>query len=164
MGYNVWANDQPTLLRSAERAYALPNVPPSFRVLDDTASTVTYGSGWRVGSNAGDYRGADHYTETAGATATFTFTGTGFRYWFSTAAHHGIAGVTVDGGTEQRIDQYSRHPVRRPHLLDQPPTGIRAAHRPDPGDRRSQPGRSGAGDHHRPDRTRSQLRLGALVS
>ena len=107
VGYNVWALDQPTLLRSAERAYALPNVPPSFLVLDDTASAVNYGPGWRVGSNAGDYRGADHYTETAGAAATFTFTGTGFRYWFSTAAHHGIAGVSIDGGTEKRIDQYT---------------------------------------------------------
>ncbi len=82
-------------------------MPPSFLVLDDTAGAVSYGPGWRVGSNADDYRGADHYAETTGATATFTFTGTGFRYWFSTAAHHGIAGVSIDGGTETRVDPYT---------------------------------------------------------
>ena len=84
--------------------FALSYFAPSLLVLDDPA--LTYGAGWKVGHNAADYRGADHYTETAQSTATYSFTGTGFD-WFSKAAHHGIAAVSVDGGAEVRIDQYS---------------------------------------------------------
>ena len=134
VGYNVWATDQPTLLRSAERAYALPTVPPSFLVLDDTADAVSYGPGWRVGSDADDYRGADHYIETTPRARDVQLTGTAFRYWFFTAAHHGVA-----RGQHRRRRRNPSRPVRgrsgptaspRGPAPDWPPAGTPSGSRP----------------------------------
>ena len=135
--------------------FALPYVAPSLLVLDDPA--LTYGAGWKVGHNAADYRGADHYTETAQSTATYSFTGTGFRYWFSKAAHHGIVAVSVDGCAEMRIDQYAASRTDGQTSLTSPRLAlgthtirIRAT-----GDKNS--GRHRPGRHRRPARGRPEL-------
>ncbi len=104
------------------RAFTLPAKPSPWATLDDKTvgpNHLAYSSGWKSGTNAGDYQGTDSYTSVRGAAATFTFTGTGFRLWFSAAVHHGIADVTAErrtaAGTVVRttfsVDQYSA--VRR---------------------------------------------------
>lgn len=105
--YYPLVDDLGNYLGNKVAAIGLPYVAPSLEVLDDSASAIRYSGGWKRGINDGDYRGSDHYTETAGSSMTFSFTGTGFRYWYSIAAHHGIAGVSIDGGAETRIDEYA---------------------------------------------------------
>lgn len=66
----------------------------------------TPGVTWVLASNPAHYSSTLHYSNVLNATTTFTFVGRRIRWLAPHFTNHGIAGVTVDGGTEQFIDQY----------------------------------------------------------
>jgi hypothetical protein len=97
--------------RDTVEALGLPVEIPATATINDAAvgddpERLSYSSGWQVGKNGSTYGDDDHYTSTAGRTVTMRFTGIGLSYWFSTAPHHGIAAVSIDGGPETRVDLY----------------------------------------------------------
>ncbi|GAA4622635.1 RICIN domain-containing protein [Actinoallomurus vinaceus] len=76
--------------------------------VDDSDAAVAYSSGWSHASGeSGPYKGTNSYSDVTDATATLNFTGTGITLRAVTAPDHGIVGVTVDGGTETLVDEYS---------------------------------------------------------
>ncbi|MFI6929575.1 RICIN domain-containing protein [Streptomyces sp. NPDC050287] len=77
--------------------------------VDDASSTVTYAGGWghASGETGGPYAGTNSYSNAAGDTATLSFVGTGVTLHGVTGPNHGIVGVSVDGGNESLVDEYS---------------------------------------------------------
>jgi hypothetical protein len=76
--------------------------------IDDTSSSVAYSGSWgHASGEAGPYDGTNSYSNTTGDTATLTFTGTSVSFHGVTAPDHGIIGISVDGGTESLVDEYS---------------------------------------------------------
>ncbi|MQY36512.1 hypothetical protein SRB17_45140 [Streptomyces sp. RB17] len=72
------------------------------------AGTVTYTGTWNSGTGCATqcFWGDDHWSDQAGNTATFTFTGTRIALLSVRDTGNGIAGVSVDGAAEQRVDYY----------------------------------------------------------
>ena len=67
--------------------------------VNDTASGITYSSGWSYSTNRndGDFNNDVHYTKTAGSTAQYTFTGTSVQYVTETYSDEGNVQVYIDG-------------------------------------------------------------------
>ncbi|WP_328868863.1 glycoside hydrolase family 43 protein [Streptomyces sp. NBC_00287] len=72
------------------------------------AGTVAYTGTWNSGTGcaAQCFWGDDHWSDRAGNTATFTFTGTRIALLSVRDTGNGIGAISVDGGTEQRVDFY----------------------------------------------------------
>lgn len=70
-----------------------------------------HGSGWGhasgEGAPANPYEGTNSWTETTGDSVDFAFTGTQLTFHAITDPGHGIAAVSVDGGTPVDVDLYS---------------------------------------------------------
>lgn len=80
----------------------------SSSTVDDSSASVTYTGSWgHASGEAGPYSGTNSYSDVAGDTATLSFTGTGVKVHAVTAPDHGIAGISIDGGTETLVDEYS---------------------------------------------------------
>jgi hypothetical protein len=62
---------------------------------------------WATAMAPGKYEGDDHYSSTTGDTATLNFAGGGVALHSAKASHHGIAEITVDGGTAENVDLYA---------------------------------------------------------
>ena len=76
--------------------------------VDDAASAVTYTGSWgHASGETGPYNGTNSYSNTANDTATLSFVGTGVTLHAVTDSSHGIAAVSVDGGAETMVDEYS---------------------------------------------------------
>ncbi|MEV7097912.1 RICIN domain-containing protein [Amycolatopsis sp. NPDC051045] len=76
--------------------------------VDDANPAVTYSGSWgHATGEPGTYAGTNSYSDVAGDTATSSFTGTGITVRAVTAPDHGIAGISVDGGAETLVDEYS---------------------------------------------------------
>lgn len=76
--------------------------------VDDADTTVAYAGTWgHASGESGPYAGTNSYSNTAGSTATLTFVGTGVTLRGVTAPSHGIIGISVDGGAEVLVDEYS---------------------------------------------------------
>nr|WSZ15769.1 RICIN domain-containing protein [Streptomyces canus] len=76
--------------------------------VDDASSTVTYAGSWGHANNeSGPYAGTNSYSNATGDTATLSFVGTGVTLHGVTGPNHGIVGVSVDGGNESLVDEYS---------------------------------------------------------
>ncbi|MEV0531447.1 RICIN domain-containing protein [Kitasatospora sp. NPDC050463] len=76
--------------------------------VDDADSKVTYAGGWgHTTGESGPYSGTNSYSNVTGDTATLSFTGTTVTLHAVTAPSHGIAAVSIDGGTEVLVDEYS---------------------------------------------------------
>ncbi|MGY4280173.1 hypothetical protein ACVILE_006353 [Streptomyces sp. M18.1] len=73
---------------------------------------VAYSGAWNSGTGcaAQCFWGDDHGSDRAGATATFTFTGTRIALLSVEDTGNGYAGISVDGGPEQRVDFHG--PIR----------------------------------------------------
>jgi mannan endo-1,4-beta-mannosidase len=69
----------------------------------------TYDGSWEHCNSCGNelYGQGNSWTHVAGATASITFTGTQIAYYAVKDSHHGIAGVSIDGGTENMVDLYA---------------------------------------------------------
>ncbi|WP_405812734.1 RICIN domain-containing protein [Streptomyces sp. NBC_01390] len=76
--------------------------------VDDAASAVTYTGSWGHSTGeSGPYAGTNSYSNTTGDAATLSFVGTGVTLHGVTGPNHGIVCVSVDGGTEALVDEYS---------------------------------------------------------
>ncbi|WP_405148808.1 RICIN domain-containing protein [Sphaerisporangium sp. NBC_01403] len=76
--------------------------------VDDADAAVTYAGSWgHATGEQGVFAGTNSYSDVAGATATLNFLGTGVTLRAVTAPGHGIVGVSVDGGPEALVDEYS---------------------------------------------------------
>jgi hypothetical protein len=78
---------------------------------DGTTGTGTdefeFQGGWQTSTAAGKYQGDDHYSSGAGDTATLRFDGQSAALHSARAPHHGIAEVSIDGGSPVDVDLYS---------------------------------------------------------
>ena len=88
---------------------------PGVKVIDDTDEgtgdmQVSYSGTWSSGSGCANqcFRSNDHWSGRMNATATFHFTGTQLALLSVKDVGNGIAGISVDGGGEQRVDYYGR--------------------------------------------------------
>ncbi|HEX4812451.1 MAG TPA: glycoside hydrolase family 43 protein [Nonomuraea sp.] len=97
--------------RGAGASQTLPAGDPgaATSVFNDFDAQVTYSGTWQSGSACGVqcFWGNDHWSGQAGATATITFTGTRVALLSVRDVGNGIAAISVDGGTERRVDYYS---------------------------------------------------------
>ncbi|MGI5240480.1 glycoside hydrolase family 2 TIM barrel-domain containing protein [Dactylosporangium sp. CA-139066] len=76
--------------------------------IDDADARVTYTGNWgHASGETGPYSGTNSYTDVAGNTATLVFTGTGITLHGVTDPSHGIVAVSLDGGAETLVDEYS---------------------------------------------------------
>ncbi|KAH8172598.1 glycosyl hydrolases family 43 domain-containing protein [Sarocladium implicatum] len=81
---------------------------PGSRGINDRDSEVSYSGAWQQGSCATScFWGDDTYSDSAGATAVVTFTGSQIAIFASVAPDHGYATLSIDGGTETRINYYN---------------------------------------------------------
>lgn len=101
-----------TLERDEATAEQPATCTPTAKTIDDTATgsgdgQISYTGAWSTSSASSKYGGTDHYTGTANASYTFKFTGTAVTLYGARASHHGIAKVSVDGGTETTVDLYA---------------------------------------------------------
>jgi hypothetical protein len=62
---------------------------------------------WATSTGTGKYNGDDHYTNTTGSYYQVRFNGTSVSIYAAKAGHHGIAGVSIDGGAEVNVDYYA---------------------------------------------------------
>lgn len=78
-------------------------------VLNDTDAAVSYAGPWNSGNGCGVqcYRGDDHWSNNAGDTATFRFYGTQIALLSVRDTGNGIAGMSIDGGPEVRVDYFA---------------------------------------------------------
>ncbi|MCD9879953.1 RICIN domain-containing protein [Streptomyces guryensis] len=76
--------------------------------VDDADTSVAYTGSWgHTSGETGPYAGTNSYSKAAGDTATLSFVGTGITLHAVTGPNHGIVGVSVDGGAESLVDEYS---------------------------------------------------------
>src|SRR5690606_25637224 len=66
-----------------------------------------YTGTWNSSSSSSKFRGDDHYSSTAGSTYSYKFIGTKATLYATKDKHHGIAAVSIDGGSEKMVDLYS---------------------------------------------------------
>ncbi len=83
-------------------------------VINDTdvgtgQNQVQYARSWSSGSGCGNqcFWGNDHWSNQLNASATIRFTGTKVALLSVMDTGNGIAGISIDGGAEQRVDYYS---------------------------------------------------------
>jgi hypothetical protein len=86
--------------------------PPTTVSLNDaTVGTGTnqfeFVGTWATSTGTGKYNGDDHYTNTTGSYYQVRFNGTSVSIYAAKASHHGIAGVSIDGGAEVNVDYYA---------------------------------------------------------
>ncbi|MFJ6530531.1 family 43 glycosylhydrolase [Streptomyces longwoodensis] len=91
----------------------LPSGDPgsgNYWINDDGRSSglgsIVYSGAWNSGTGCATqcFWGDDHWSQEAGATATFSFTGTRIALLSVKDVGNGYAGLSIDGGSEQRVD------------------------------------------------------------
>ncbi len=70
-------------------------------------SVLTYSGSWTNENDGTMYQSDDKYTNITGSTAVFKMSGTGFRVFGAKASHHGILGISIDGGQDIDADLYA---------------------------------------------------------
>src|SRR5258708_30431921 len=89
---------------------------------DDTSSSLVYQGKWTHASNqswtAGDYKGTESYSNTAGDSVSVTFTGTAIRLVAPKDSNHGIADIYLDGTLVASIDTYAPSKLYQVVLYD----------------------------------------------
>ncbi|NSW89290.1 MAG: copper amine oxidase N-terminal domain-containing protein [Firmicutes bacterium] len=66
-----------------------------------------YVGDWKYGEQSGAYNGDNHWSNTENNYFLFRFTGNQIRLYGAKADTHGIAAVSIDGGSEVLIDYYA---------------------------------------------------------
>jgi hypothetical protein len=97
---------------AAGATQSLPSGDPgaSTSVINDTElDKIAYAGGWSSGSGCGNqcFWSNDHWSGETNASATIRFTGTKVALLSVVDSGNGIAGISIDGGPEQRVDYYS---------------------------------------------------------
>ncbi len=67
----------------------------------------TFSSGWSISSGTGKYLDDDHYSSVTGSYWEYTFFGTQVKMYGALASHHGIANVSLNGGSAVSVDFYA---------------------------------------------------------
>lgn len=70
-----------------------------------------YTGNWQYGSQAGAYHIDNHWSSSVNASYQINFTGTQIDLYAAKTSTNGIAGVSIDGGTEVLVDCYSANRV-----------------------------------------------------
>jgi hypothetical protein len=70
---------------------------------------------WSNGLDAGAYQGDEHYSIVANSYYVVRFSGTIVALYATKDSHHGLAGVSIDGGAEVDVDFYAA--IRTPQAL-----------------------------------------------
>jgi lysophospholipase L1-like esterase/ribosome recycling factor len=91
-----------------------PTVPPvntATRIIDDQdlgngVNRVQYTGVWNLGQGNDNYGGSSHWTSNSGATYQTQFYGSQVKLFGAKAPWHGVAAISIDGGTEMLIDTY----------------------------------------------------------
>ncbi|WP_068604287.1 glycosyl hydrolase [Paenibacillus swuensis] len=86
-------------------------VTPASTVLNDATvgtglNQFEYSGTWSTSTGGGKYQGNDHYSATTGSFYQVDFNGKQVKIYGTKDAHHGIAGVSIDGGAEVQADFY----------------------------------------------------------
>jgi len=87
--------------------------PPSsvISVNDNTTGTgqeqFEYVGTWSYGNQSGAYQGDNHWSNALNAYYQVRFTGAQIKLYMAKDPAHGIAGVSIDGGTESNVDLYA---------------------------------------------------------
>ncbi len=114
-----WNADGTPNLGSPLAAGATQNLPSgdpgaATSVINDTdvgtgQNQVQYAGNWSSGSGCGNqcFWGNDHWSNQVNASATIRFSGTKVALLSVMDVGNGIAGISIDGGPEQRVDYHS---------------------------------------------------------
>jgi len=107
-----WDADGSTPLPSTfEIDYCRIFSPPSAAINDNTTGSglnqFRYTGTWSYASRSGAYFGDNHWSGVTGNTYEVAFTGVRADLYAAKAPNHGIAAVSIDGGTEQLVDFYA---------------------------------------------------------
>ncbi|HEX8530241.1 MAG TPA: discoidin domain-containing protein, partial [Cytophagales bacterium] len=101
-GYSLW---------EMEVYGTAASTPTTVSLNDATVGTGTnqfeFVGTWSTSTGTGKYNGDDHYTNTTGSYYQVRFNGTSVSIYAAKASHHGIAGVSIDGGAEVNVDYYA---------------------------------------------------------
>ena len=95
------------------KSYDLPGVtdptndPPASVVTKYDEESYTFSGTWTPSADAAKFNGDDQFTGSAGSYYSFAFSGTKVQLYAAVASHHGIAGVSIDGGAEVDVDFYA---------------------------------------------------------
>lgn len=94
---------------AAGATQTLPSGDPGAPTYWINDTDVEYSGNWSSGSGCGNqcFWGNDHWSGETNATATIHFTGTKVALLSVVDTGNGIAGISIDGGPEQRVDYYS---------------------------------------------------------
>jgi uncharacterized delta-60 repeat protein len=85
-----------------------PPPPPPTTVVSVNDDQFTYAGTWLTDASIpAKFHGDDHYSSDVDATYSLGFTGTDVALFGSRAPHHGIGGVSIDGGAEVGVDWYA---------------------------------------------------------
>jgi hypothetical protein len=74
----------------------------------------------KTSTGSGKYQDDDHYSSTTGSYYTYQFSGTQAKLYGAVASHHGIAGVSIDGGGETNVDFYNANRTEQQLLYTSP--------------------------------------------
>lgn len=87
-------------------------------IVDDSAAFPVGSTDWRVryGANA-YYDDTIHYSNVPSDSVTYTFTGTSISWVGSKSGNHGIAKVSIDGGSPRLVDTYNSQWLREQVLF-----------------------------------------------
>ena len=76
---------------------------------DDLEERVSFSGSWQPDFQFPETSGQSlTYSDAPGESFRITFTGSALTYVYTEAANRGIAEITIDGGSNVRVDQYSR--------------------------------------------------------
>ncbi|WP_157910156.1 CBM35 domain-containing protein [Petroclostridium xylanilyticum] len=84
-----------------------PTPTPSDDVTVVNDTDFSYTGTWETASDPDFYNGDEHYTYTSGAYYEYTFNSTKVDVYGTNDAHHGIAEISIDGGTPVDVDFYN---------------------------------------------------------
>ncbi|QHW33095.1 hypothetical protein GZH47_21340 [Paenibacillus rhizovicinus] len=105
------------------------NVSTAAAGTETTVNDATTGTGlnqfeyagtWNTSTGPGTYNGDDHYSLTTNSYYQVDFNGKQIKLYGSKDAHHGVAAVSIDGGTEADVDFYAASRVDNALLWTSP--------------------------------------------
>ena len=76
-------------------------------VMGNGLNQISYRGEWRHSTGNIDADGTNSYSCNSGDTATLRFAGTSVSFFGVTDSNHGIVGISIDGGEESLVDEYS---------------------------------------------------------
>lgn len=101
-----------SFIKNLTEPVVIPKPDLVFQVDNIVQPINQYSAGWS--HHANNAWNANHHDKTisvtyvAGSTLTVQFTGYKFEWWTEKRMNHGIAGISIDGGPEVKVDLYEK--------------------------------------------------------